>query len=163
MLLTARGTRTPMDNPPSPKPGAYTNFAIAAFFAHFFDWLSFLQFKVYRKKQKPMTGIEPVPPPLPRERSTTGLDRLLVIVFSYSSIACILFWGRIFFPVGDARTRTGSIMRARQAFYQLNYVPLERKGFEPMIQKIVFWFSKPTLSATQPSLLLEYKKSSYIQ
>ena len=105
MLLTARGTRTPMDNPPSPKPGAYTNFAIAAFFAQFF-WLTF-------------------------------------------------FFFRILLPVGDARTRTGSIMRARQAFYQLNYVPLERKGFEPMIQKIVFWFSKPTLSATQPSLLLE--------
>ena len=85
-----------------------------------------------------MTGIEPVLSLLPRERPTTGLHRLFVRVFLYYSIAFVLFWDRMLFPVGDARTRTGSIMRARQAFYQLNYVPLERKGFEPMIQKIVF-------------------------
>ena len=85
-----------------------------------------------------MTQIEQVPSFLPRERFTIGLHRLLVRVFLYSSIGLILFWNRMLFSVGDARTRTGSIMRARQAFYQLNYVPLERKGFEPMIQKIVF-------------------------
>ena len=47
---------------------------------------------------------------------------LLICFFFHGTISCcVALAGKAFF--GDDRSRTGGLMRAKHAFYRLNYIP----------------------------------------